>query len=309
MPVLALFLVAVLVGSAACERATDAVAAPRTLRVAGGPNGDGPFDRILEGMTQAYQRRHSNVRIEATGGRALSNAADVQEGRVDIGLTFSNVAHVAFKRGKSQTPYGRLRAIAVLHVLPIHLLVHPDAGIHTLEDLRGKRIGVGLAEAGASTTVEFVLQEIGWTAPEIDLQTGRGATELLSQRKLDAVMRISLWPLDLVGEARVVPIAGPAVDRLLRTYPFLVRAVLPAGTYPSMPRPVPTIGVHRLLICRDDLPEPVVYDFAQQFFKSLSEVSSSLEALRTMRLDESSATPIPLHPGAARFYRERELQR
>ena len=280
-----------------------------TLRIAAGPNGSGPLDRILEGMTRAYELRHSNVRLEAVSGRALGNAADVQEGRIDIGQTFSNVAHVAFKRGKTRAPYGRLRAIAVLHVLPIHLLVRRDGGIGTLDDLRGKRIGVGLPEAGASTTVEFVLEEIGWTKPEIYLQTGRGAAQLLSEGKLDAVMRVSFSPLSIVGDARVLPITGPAIDRLLRTYPFLVRTVLPAGSYPSMPKPVPTIGVQVLLICRDDLPEPVVYDFTQQFFESLPELSSSIEALRTMRLDESSATPIPLHPGAARFYRERELQR
>jgi len=68
-----------------------------------------------------------------------------------------------------------------------------------------------------------------------------------------------------------------------------------------------TIGVDSLLICRKDLDESIVYDLTKHFFEALPALSSSLDALRFMDLDESPATPIPLHDGAARYYREREL--
>jgi TRAP transporter TAXI family solute receptor len=152
---------------------------------------------------------------------------------------------------------------------------------------------------------------MGLSLADIRLENGpRGETRrLFAEGKIDALVHSGVVPLRLPADAEVIPITGPAVDQLLRAYPFVVRTVLPAGTYPSMRGPIPTVGVQVLLICRADLDEHVVHDFTQEFFDSLPELSSSLEALRTMRLDESPSTPIPLHPGAARFYRERELRR
>ena len=63
------------------------------------------------------------------------------------------------------------------------------------------------------------------------------------------------------------------------------------------------------LVCRRDLDETLVYDLTRRFFEALPSLSSSQGALRFIDLDQAPATPIPLHDGAARFYRERELLR
>jgi uncharacterized protein len=62
-----------------------------------------------------------------------------------------------------------------------------------------------------------------------------------------------------------------------------------------------------LLTCHDDLPEELVYWTTRILFESLPVLANSLNSLRQIDLEHIQASPIPLHPGAARFYREREL--
>jgi len=90
-----------------------------------------------------------------------------------------------------------------------------------------------------------------------------------------------------------------------------VRGVtIPADTYPGQVQDVATIGVDRLLIGSSGLDEGLAYDLTRVFIESLPLVSASLHtSFRLTNLDQASATPIPLHAGAARYYRERELTR
>ena len=106
-----------------------------------------------------------------------------------------------------------------------------------------------------------------------------------------------------------MPLAGPPIERLRHEYPFLRVTVIPRDTYPGGATTIRTIGVDSLLVCRRDLDEALVYDLTRRFFEALPSLSSSQGALRFMDLDQAPATPIPLHDGAARFYRERELLR
>jgi TRAP transporter TAXI family solute receptor len=86
-------------------------------------------------------------------------------------------------------------------------------------------------------------------------------------------------------------------------------ALIPAGTYPRLDRSVHTVGIDTLIACREDLDETLVYTLTKTFFDVLPELAARLDALRRMDLGRAPATPIPLHDGAARYYRERELFR
>jgi TRAP-type uncharacterized transport system substrate-binding protein len=83
--------------------------------------------------------------------------------------------------------------------------------------------------------------------------------------------------------------------------------VIPAGV--SAAGALPTIGLDSLIVCRSDLPEDVVYNFTKALFEAIPAFSSTLEVLRFMDAEEAPATYVPLHQGASRFYREREMLR
>ena len=93
-------------------------------------------------------------------------------------------------------------------------------------------------------------------------------------------------------------------------FPIPLRvALIPAGTYPTVRGPVHTVGIDTLIACSTDLTETLVYRLTKTFFDVLPELATQVDALRRMDLARAPATPIPLHDGAARYYRERELLR
>jgi TRAP transporter TAXI family solute receptor len=175
---------------------------------------------------------------------------------------------------------------------------------------------VGPPGSGTALTAELVLGAFG-----IDPQAVRSeflqfneASAQLAAGKLDAMFVNASYPAESVSlaarsGARLLPIEGAAVDRLRHDYPFLRLTTIPAGTYPEHGLPVHTIGVDNLLLCRSDLDEDLVYELTKQFFSALPALAADQTSLRLMDFVQVPATPIPLHEGAARYYRERELFR
>jgi TRAP-type uncharacterized transport system substrate-binding protein len=103
--------------------------------------------------------------------------------------------------------------------------------------------------------------------------------------------------------ARMLEIAGPEVEALRLQHPFLLRTRLPERTYPGQDKVVHTIAVDLLLVCRADANELVVYNFLQSYFSALARTTAVTD------LGRATGMSIPLHAGAARYYRERELSR
>jgi TRAP transporter TAXI family solute receptor len=208
----------------------------------------------------------------------------------------------------------RLRGIAVLQLSPISLTVRAGAGITSPADMRGKIIGVGPPGSATAVTAKLILHAFGLDPPLVQIETlafQEAATRLLDGT-VDAMFDNAVIQADSVkramqGGAKLIPIVGPSVDALRREYPFL-KLTLIAPHVSQWREAVRTIGVDTLLICRRDMDEGLVYEVTKEFFDGLVS-GSERPSLGSVELDQASATSIPLHDGAARYYRERDLQR
>ena len=99
------------------------------------------------------------------------------------------------------------------------------------------------------------------------------------------------------------------MDRLRTTYPFFRSEIIPAGAYPELDQPVQTLSVDVVLLARAGLDDAVVRRLTEGLFRMLPQLSAELPFLKGMVPERAPATPVPLHPGAALYYRERELRR
>ena len=136
------------------------------------------------------------------------------------------------------------------------------------------------------------------------------AAAAMADRSLDAVFVIGYPPAfrPLIGKvARLLPLAGAATDRLRREYPFFRPMKIPEGVYPG--GAIQTLGVERLLVCRSELDTDLIYRFTKTFFEVLPVLASQFESVASTSVELAPATPIPLHDGALRYYREREVSR
>ena len=306
------------IGSAGCAD-TPAASRPVTrIRLSSGLPGAG-FHPLGTGLAQGYARHLADVTVELQESPgSVRNVQAVHRGSADVALAFADVAYIAYvgKLAEEPVPFDRLRGIAVLQLTPLHLLVRRGAGISSVTDLRGKRVGTGPPGSGTALTSGILLRAYGLRGPDVLAETlpFNEAAHRLVAGTLDAAFVNGDYPADSVtvatrAGATLLRVEGPNVARLRREYPFLRRTSIPGGTYPSHSAPVPTIGVDTLLICRADLDEQTVYKLTKGLFDVLPELSSQRAALQSMDIDRAPATPIPLHRGAARYYRERELTR
>lgn len=301
-------------GTAAEETPTGTITIVRLMT---GPHGGG-FVPMGERVAEVVRAGTSTIRVQSIASSgAIDNATAVQKGEADLGLTFADVAYTAYtgRLRKGTAPFNHLRAIAVLQVTPISLVARSALSIGSPAGLRGRRVAVGLAGGGTELSARLILAQYG-LGPETVHLVSVGFTEAanrLLDGTLDAMFDNASNQAEslrraIAGGAKFVPIDGPPVNTLRRDYPFLKLTVITPDLYPSVRQPVHTIGVDALMICREDLDEALVYELTKHIFAFVRSVSEQ-GAPHGIEVSEASATPIPLHAGAARFYRERELSR
>jgi TRAP transporter TAXI family solute receptor len=307
---LAAGIAAAYVMTVAC-RATPEGGPARTLRLAmGGPTT--PPHQLGEVLIRSNLAPLANIKLEALSGLgAVDNIYAIQRGAADIGFTFADIAYFAFagQLGPDRPQTDRIRGIANLQLTPLHIVVGARSAIRNVADLQGRRVGIGGPGSGTSVTARIVLRAFGVSAFRAE-PTITDAPSRLMDGTLDAFFIVGSTSIvrKLTDEgARVLPVTGTPIERIQRDYPFLRPMVIPAGV--SAAGALPTIGLDSLIVCRSDLPEDVVYNFTKALFEAIPAFSSTLEVLRFMDAEEAPATYVPLHQGASRFYREREMLR
>lgn len=235
----------------------------------------------------------------------------VQNGSIDITLATADDTYLAFNGllpSRAQ-PMDKIRGIALLRSAAVHLLAGPAA--KPGRGLRGLRVVLG-NPVGANTALgERLIDSMGIDKSEIrgEFLTRNVAVERLLQGQVDAAFLIGQPPQDLViqalrGGARLLDIDGAEIERLRSYYPLLKKMLIPPGTYPGQDVSVHTVGVDLLLVCRADLDNQLVYDLTRAYFEETPEsIRHETDPQR------APAVVVPLHPGAARYYREREVSR
>jgi TRAP transporter TAXI family solute receptor len=278
----------------------------------------GAFNRVdfIKEYAQALHQTIQLVPVEST--RGPGRLIELQTGEADVVINASQAAYLAFS-GQLRTSserFDRLRAITTLGVVPLHLVARADSGIKSVVDLRGRSVSLGIPDGEAYRAAVAILEAFGVNPDSLSNRSLPAETAVREMRagKIQALFVVSGYPAEAVREALsdgsyLVPIDGPPADRLRARSGFLYPALVPAGTYPGQTKSVRTLGTQNLLVTHRDVDEQVVYELTRQFFVALPKLSALDSTLRHLDVDRASATSIPLHDGAARYYRERELFR
>lgn len=219
---------------------------------------------------------------------------------------------------KAHSPMTSLRAIAGLYPENIHVVVRADGPIHTLQDLRGKRVALGEPESGTLADARVILDAAGLGDCDIKGEYLRlsQAAEALVQGDIDAFFLVGGYPVPAITDVatavptRLVPISADIAERLSRKYPFFGIDVIPSGTYPGMDEEVPTLSVTALWIVGAEVPDDLVYAITKALWhdttKRLLEAAHPV-GKRIHLVAALDGLVIPLHHGAARYYTETGL--
>lgn len=290
--------------------------APPRIRISTGARG-GAFYAMGAALLRTAQQASTDVALEnlETAG-SVANLVAIQDGSTDCAFSYSDVAYEAMagRLPDQAQSFDRLRGVALVQLSPLYFLVAKRSPIRTVGDLRHKTVALRSRESGSLQAAMLVLEAYGLDVGSLDIRSESfpGAFARLVNGSVDGVMILTGQPSDLVSQAvrsnaRILPIAGPPVDDLRERYPFLRPALILGGIYPDHEAPIRTIGIESLLLCRDSVSAAQVTQVTRAWFLAARRLSDIGEMSDPISPDLAAATPIPLHDGAKRYYRERQL--
>jgi TRAP transporter TAXI family solute receptor len=256
--------------------------------------------------------------VESTGGSAF-NVNTIKEGELDFGMAQSDVQYNAFKGLESFKDGGAhtdLRAVFSVHPEPFTVLAHPNAGVTKFEDFKGKRFNVGNPGSGTRSSMERLLGAMGWTLADFSLASELKADEhgpALCDGKIDGFFYGVGHPSANIQDptttcaAKLVPLTGEAVDKLVAENPYYAKAIIPGGLYANNPDDTGTFGVLATLVASANVPEESVYQLTRAVFENFDEFKSLHPAFANLDPAKmvSEGNSAPLHPGAEKYFKEK----
>jgi TRAP transporter TAXI family solute receptor len=196
------------------------------------------------------------------------------------------------------------------------VIVRAGSKLASIAAFRGSHVALGPKGRGTELAAKMLLGAFGLTTLDVhpEFMPYEEASRRLVRGSLDAAFMASPYPADAVagamrGGARLLDIVGPPVEQLRREHPFFRKMLIPDVVYEGQNRTVHTIGVDNVLLCRAGLDEDLVYRLTKVLLEALPFPSSENNSPPGVDFKRAPATPLPLHAGAARYYRERELFR
>ena len=265
-------------------------------------------------------RKEHGIRcsVESTGG-SVYNINTVRAGELEFGVAQSDWQYHAY-RGTSKFAdkgkFEKLRAVFSVHPEPFTLIVRKGSGITSFEGLKGKKVNVGNPGSGQRATMEVVMEAFGMKMGDFSLASelkGSEQAQAICDGKIEAMIYTIGHPAAAVTQAasscdvELVSVKGAPIDKLIADNSFYRVAEVPGGMYKGSPNATTTFGVGATVITSADVPEDVVYTVVKATFDNFADFKKLHPAFRN--LDEkqmiSDGLSAPLHPGAAKYYKER----
>lgn len=303
-----------LAAAAAFTASTAAFAAPTFINILTGGT-SGVYYPIGVALSQQYNKIDgAKTSVQATKA-SVENLNLLQAGRGELAFSLGDSVADAWNGVEDagfKAPLKRLRAIAGTYNNYIQVVASAESGIKTLDDLKGKRISVGAPKSGTELNARAIFKAAGLTYEDmgrVEFLPYAESVELIKNRQLDATLQSSGLGMaairDLASTMPVTFVEIPA-DVVEKIESDAYQAgVIPAGTYDGQDADVPTVAITNILVSHEKVSDEVAYQMTKLMFDNLSALGNAHSAAKDIKLENATKNlPIPLHPGAERFYKE-----
>lgn len=263
------------------------------------------------------------VAMAQSTNASAHNVNAIQAGQMEAGLSGAATLHFAYNgmdkfKGNAKKD---LRIIANLYPEDLHLVLPKGAKLNGLADLKGKRVGIAQAGSGTQIAVELILKDHGVTRDNIEeaeLNNSQSA-ERLADGQLDAYFYAAGTPvaamiqLDNTKGMELYNFTDAEIEQGNKSVPYYIRSKIPAGTYPGVTYDVNTLAVSGIFVTNAKQDEELIYQITKALWSKTARklldnghAKGKVITLETA-LNGVEGIGVPLHPGAARFYKEAGL--
>lgn len=306
-----MFAAAIAASTAFC--ATGAKAAEFINVLTGGTSG--VYYPLGVALSEVYGEGIEGARTQVQSTKAsVENLNLLQAGRGEIAFSLGDSVQEAWK-GNQEAGFpaklDKLRGIAGIYSNYIQVVASAESGVKTLADLKGKSLSVGAPKSGTELNARAIFGAAGMSYDDLgktEYLPFAESVELIKNRQLDATLQsaglgvASIRDLSTSLKINVVAIPKADVEKIGAPY---VSAIIPAGTYDGQTEDVETAAVGNFLITHADVSDETAYQMTKLLFENLPKLSAAHAAAKAIDPKKAlEGMPVPLHPGAERYYKE-----
>lgn len=270
------------------------------------------------GISKIYGEKIKDVKVQVQATKAsVENLNLLQDGKGELAFVLGDALKDAWQGNEDagfKTKLDKLRVIGAIYPNYIQIVASKDSKIKTLADFKGKGLSVGAAKSGTELNARALFKAAGMSYKDLgklEYLPFAESIELIKNRQLDATLQsagLGVASLkDLSTSLDIVVVSVPAEIVKKMGAPFVATRI-PANTYKGQTEDVNTASVINYLVTRKDVSEATAYQMTKLFYESLPEMIASHSAAKDISLkDAATNSPVPLHPGAVKYYKEKGL--
>ncbi|WP_316234091.1 TAXI family TRAP transporter solute-binding subunit [Bradyrhizobium sp. SZCCHNR1098] len=303
--------------AAACLLAAPAAQAQSFINVLTGGT-SGVYYPLGVAIGKIYGDKIPNVKTQVQATKAsVENLILLQQGRGELAFALGDSLKAAWN-GEEEAGFksklDKLRTIGAIYPNYIQIVATAESGIKTLADLKGKSLSVGAPKSGTELNSRAILAAAGMSYKDlgkVEYLPFAESVDLMKNRQLGATLQsaglgvASLKDLSTSSPITVVSVPKEVVDKI--GAPF-VAAIIPANTYTGQDKDVPTAAVINYLVTSSAVSDDLAYQMTKLIFDSLPELANAHAAGKEIKLETAAQdSPVPLHPGAIRYYKEKGI--
>ncbi|MCC8938623.1 TAXI family TRAP transporter solute-binding subunit [Bradyrhizobium sp. Arg68] len=269
-------------------------------------------------MGKIYGDKIPGVKTQVQATKAsVENLVLLQQGRGEIAFTLGDSLKAAWEGDAEagfKTKLDKLRTIGAIYPNYIQIVATAESGIKTLADLKGKSLSVGAPKSGTELNSRAILAAAGMNYKDlgkVEYLPFAESVDLMKNRQLNATLQsaglgvASLKDLSTSTDITVVAVPKETVDKI---GPPFVSVVIPANTYTGQDKDVQTAAVVNYLVTSSAVSDELAYQMTKLVYDSLPELANAHAAGKEIKLEAAATgSPVPLHPGAIRYYKEKGL--
>src|SRR2546423_1127442 len=294
----------------------------QNISIATGGTG-GVYYPLGGGMAAVLSKYVSGMQAtaEVTGG-SVANLQLIGTGKPYLGMTMADAGLDALKgEDKFKGKPVPIRTLMIMYPNRMHVVSVEGTGVNTIKDLKGKRVSTG-SGGSATEVLAFRVIEAAGLDKDRDMKRERlGVAEsvnALKDRKIDAFFWVGGLPTAAVTDLATTPGAkiklidhADLVPAMNKKYGKLyVEDVIPKATYRGMDTDNRQATVMNLLVAHQSMDDKTAYNIVKAVFEHKDELVRVHKEAENFKLEnqKAAATPIPFHPGAAKYFVEKGIK-
>jgi len=248
-------------------------------------------------------------------GASVENMGLIATGDADVALALADTVQQAYTgTGKfegQQLPM--VRSIGIAYANMVQIVALEGSGITSLPDMVGKRISIGAPGSGTEVNAEQILSANGISYDDIDEQrlNFNETADALANGDIDAgfwsvgAPTSSILNLATTNNIVIIALSDEELAAADAANPVFATTTLAGGTYVGVDDDVKVIGVPNVLVVSSDMSDDLAYAITSAMFENIAELQAVHPAANETTVELAlTASPIPLHPGAIRYFEE-----